>query len=88
MLITLSTLRSVSIGALCAITVFVFASDTFAKVGVGMGAGEVRVTESIRPGGIYTLPELRVFNTGDETTTYGMNIAYHQDNHQLRPANS
>ena len=62
--------------------------EMFAKVGVGMGAGEIRVTESIKPGGIYSLPSLRVFNTGDETTTYGMNIAYHQDNPQLRPEKS
>jgi hypothetical protein len=64
------------------------ASYTLAKVGVGMGAGEIRVTEDIRPGGIYTLPALRVFNTGDETTTYGMNVAYHQDNVEVRPAKS
>lgn len=56
-----------------------------AKIGVGMGAGEVRVTEPIKPGGIYTLPSLRIFNTGDETTTYGMNVAYHQDHTELRP---
>lgn len=62
--------------------------EMFAKVGVGMGAGEIRVTESIKPGGMYALPSLRVFNTGDETTTYGMNIAYHQDNPQLRPGKS
>lgn len=66
----------------------IFSEETFAKVGVGMGAGEIRVTESIKPGGIYSLPSLRVFNTGDETTTYGMNIAYHQDNPQLRPGKS
>ncbi len=59
-----------------------------AKVGVGMGAGEIRVTQDIRPGGIYTLPSLRIFNTGDETTTYGMNVAYHQDNPQIRPQKS
>lgn len=57
----------------------------FAKVGVGMGAGEIKLTEPVKPGGIYSLPTLRIFNTGDETTTYGMNVAYHQDYHQLRP---
>lgn len=67
---------------------FLSSQELLAKVGVGMGAGEVRVTEDIKPGGIYTLPVLRVFNTGDETTTYGMNVAYHQDNPQLRPAKS
>ena len=57
-----------------------------AKVGVGMGAGEIRVNEPVKLGGIYELPSVRIFNTGDETTTYGMNVAFHQDYHQLRPA--
>lgn len=65
-----------------------YSDQVFGKVGVGMGAGEIRVTEEIKPGGIYSLPDLRVFNTGDETTTYGMNVAYHQDNPQLRPQKS
>lgn len=50
-----------------------------------MGAGEVRLTEQVKPGGIYGLPSLRVFNTGDEITTYGFGVAYHQENPQLRP---
>lgn len=57
-----------------------------AKVGVGMGAGEIRVDEPVKLGGIYELPSVRIFNTGDEVTTYGMNVAFHQDYHQLRPA--
>jgi len=88
MRLTLPALKVASVG-LVALTLFLFfASDLMAKVGVGMGAGEIRVTEEIKPGGIYSLPSLRVFNTGDETTTYGMNIAYHQDNPQLRPQKS
>ncbi len=77
--------RTVFILVLSALAFFAFSNVILAKVGVGMGAGEIRVTEDIKPGGIYSLPNLRVFNTGDETTTYGMNIAYHQDNPQLRP---
>lgn len=57
-----------------------------AKVGVGMGAGEIRVDEPVKLGGIYELPSVRIFNTGDETTAYGMGIAFHQDYHELRPA--
>lgn len=64
------------------------AFQAFAKVGVGVGAGEIHITEPIHPGGIYTLPELRIFNTGDETTTYKMDIAYHQDHPEHRPASS
>ncbi len=87
MRLTLPTQRI--IGATIAVVLFfIFTQDILAKVGVGMGAGEVRVTEDIKPGGIYSLPSLRVFNTGDETTTYGMNVAYHQDNPQLRPEKS
>jgi len=61
-------------------------STTLAKVGVGMGAGEIRVDEPVKLGGIYELPSVRIFNTGDEITTYGMGVAFHQDYHQLRPA--
>jgi hypothetical protein len=71
--------------AIVFISVCGIAHIALAKVGVGMGAGEVRVTEPIKPGGIYSLPSLRIFNTGDETTTYGMNVAYHQDNPERRP---
>lgn len=61
-------------------------SIAVAKVGVGMGAGEIRVDEPVKLGGIYELPSVRIFNTGDEVTTYGMGIAFHQDHHELRPA--
>ncbi|MBI4136022.1 MAG: hypothetical protein HY481_00515 [Candidatus Vogelbacteria bacterium] len=59
--------------------------STGARVGVGMGQGEIRLTEPTKPGGIYALPSLRIFNTGDETATYGMGVAYHQENPELRP---
>ena len=62
-----------------------FAHTALARVGVGMGAGEIRLTESVKPGGIYNLPKLRIFNTGDETTTYGMDVSYHAENPELRP---
>ena len=67
---------------------FFSSSAAFARVGVGMGAGTIKLTDQIKPGGIYTLPALRVFNTGDETTTYGMDVAYGQDYPQMRPAES
>jgi hypothetical protein len=61
------------------------AAPVYARVGVGMGAGEIRLTEGIKPGGMYQLPNVRIFNTGDETATYGMGIAYHQDRPEMRP---
>ena len=83
----LYTRRSlIAVAALC----FLFLSYAVAsaKIGVGMGAGEIRLTEPVKPGGIYDLPNLRIFNTGDQVTTYGMDIAYHQDHPELRPAQS
>ncbi|KKR52944.1 MAG: hypothetical protein UT90_C0017G0008 [Parcubacteria group bacterium GW2011_GWA1_40_21] len=82
--------KHISPGVLFVLALFamLFFSSTIkvsAKVGVGMAAGEIRLTELIKPGGIYSLPSLRIFNTGDETTTYGMGVAYHQENPQLRP---
>ena len=80
-----NTFRTSCIVVLFTILVYLPVNAVLGKVGVGMGAGEIHITEPIKPGGIYTLPNLRVFNTGDETTTYGMNIAYHQDHPELRP---
>jgi hypothetical protein len=76
---------TLSILVLFALVFFFSTHIALGKIGVGMGAGEIHITEPIKPGGIYTLPNLRVFNTGDETTTYGMNVAYHQDHPELRP---
>lgn len=79
-------LTGVSFVLALSVAVFLgFSMTASAKVGVGIGAGEIRLTETVKPGEIYTLPSLRIFNTGDETTTYGMGVAYHQDNPQMRP---
>ena len=78
-----------SLLALAVFGLFVFSySVALAKVGVGMGAGEIRVDEPVKLGGIYELPSLRIFNTADEVTTYGMGVAFHQDYLQLRPDKS
>ena len=85
----MNILSSKTQGSLLAVAIVFFLflsySVALAKVGVGMGAGEIRLTEPVKPGGIYELPSLRIFNTGDEVSTYGMNIAYHQDRKELRP---
>ncbi|MCR4330802.1 MAG: hypothetical protein NUV49_02895 [Patescibacteria group bacterium] len=80
-----NTFSATSFFTLCAIVLTFSAGVVFAKVGVGMGAGEIRIDEPIKLGGIYEIPSVRIFNTGDETTTYGMGIAFHQDRHELRP---
>lgn len=84
---TLATKRTITLLTLLIIMCGVFGlSDTArAKVGVGMGAGEIRLNDPIKPGGIYKLPSVRIFNTGDEVTTYTMDVAYHQDRKEMRP---
>lgn len=79
--------KHTALGVVSVLTLFgmLFPVVASAKVGVGMGAGEVRLTDPVKPGGIYTLPKLRIFNTGDETTTYGMDVAYHAEHLELRP---
>jgi len=84
--LTSSIPKYILLATLVILGLFLIFSSVSAKIGVGMGAGEIRVTEDIKPGGIYELPSLRVFNTGDEVTAYGMNVAYHQDNPENRPA--
>ena len=76
------------LGILVAFFVSLSPMIVLAKIGVGMGAGEIRLDEPVKLGGIYELPSVRIFNTGDEITRYGMDVAYHQDYHQLRPAQS
>jgi len=78
--------RGLFVFVLTSFALFSFSIVASAKVGVGMGAGEIRLTEPVKLGGFYEIPSVRIFNTGDEVTTYGMGIAFHQDYHELRPA--
>lgn len=47
-----------------------------ARVGVGIGTGEIRMAEDLKPGGFYELPILSIFNTGTEPGEYQVSIAY------------
>jgi len=62
------------------------ATTAFAKLGVGVATGKIVVDQVLKPGTIYDLPPLNVLNTGDETATYGVNIAYHETQWEHRPA--
>lgn len=68
------------------IIVLLFPLVVFARIGVGVGAGKIRVDEPLKPGGIYNLPSLPVFNTGDESSDYTVRVTYHADQTQLRPS--
>lgn len=47
---------------------------SFAKVGVGIGTGKIQVEESLKPGLIYDLPPVTVFNTGDEGSNFTITL--------------
>lgn len=57
-----------------------------ARVGVGVNLGKIEIDEPLKPGGIYNFPSLGVINTGDEPGDYELEVTYHQDQPQLRPA--
>lgn len=59
-----------------------------AKLGVGVATGKIVVDQILKPGLIYDLPPLNVLNTGDETATYGVDIAYHETQWEKRPPES
>ena len=55
------------------------------KVGVGVGTGKIEVSEQLKSGGIYTLPPITVFNTGDKTGNYEMALTLNETQDQLKP---
>jgi len=57
-----------------------------AGVGVGVNLGKIEIDEPLKPGGIYNFPSLGVINTGDEAGDYELEVTYHQDQPELRPA--
>lgn len=62
-----------------------FPSLVAATLGVGVGTGKIEVKDKLKPGVIYELPPLTVLNTGTETADYGVDVAYHEKQTQLRP---
>jgi len=57
-----------------------------ARIGVGVGTGKIEVSQVLKPGMIYQLPELTVINTGDEAAEYEITTQYHTDQPQMKPA--
>ena len=58
----------------------------FAGVGVGVNLGKIKIDQPLKPGGIYNFPPLGVINTGDKPGDYEIEVTYHQDQPELRPA--
>lgn len=59
-----------------------------ATVGVGVGTGRIVIDEPLQSGGVYTLPPIIVFNTGDEAAIYSMYLTLNevQDEYKPNPA--
>lgn len=56
---------------------------SFGKTGVGLNTSDIKIEETIKPGGIYTLSSLQVKNTGDAETKYAMSVIHHEGQEQL-----
>jgi len=65
-----------------------FPQTAVAKIGVGVGTGKIVVEDELKPGTIYELPSLTVFNTGDESSSYEVSVAFHSNQPELRPVES
>jgi hypothetical protein len=65
---------------------FLFTQMVFARIGVGVNLGKIEIDEPLKPGGIYNFPNIGVINTGDTPGEYELEVTYHQDQPQLRPA--
>lgn len=61
------------------------AADILAQVGVGIMPGTIRVDEPLLPGGRYNLPSMQVLNTGNESSYYGVELAYMAEQEELQP---
>ena len=67
------------------IACFVFTSLVFAKAGVGVNLGKIKVEEPLKPGGIYIFPSMGVVNPGDEAGDYEIEATYLHEQPELRP---
>lgn len=68
-----------------AIFLFVCRAPAFADIGVGISNGKIVVDEELKPGFIYELPPITVFNMGTERAEYGINLQYAQNQQELEP---
>ena len=68
------------------VTTLLITPQVLARIGVGVNLGKIEIDEPLKPGGIYNFPSIGVINTGDEPGEYELDVTYHQDQPQLRPA--
>ena len=72
------------------LVLFLFSNGMFPQivrgvVSVGVGTGKIVVDEPVKPGGMYNLPPITIFNNGDESTEYGIETTFNQTQPELKP---
>jgi len=56
-----------------------------AKLGVGVGIGQIKVENKLFPGTIYKLPSFTVLNTGNEESDYEVSLSFNDKQNELKP---
>lgn len=67
------------------LALILFPATALASIGVGVGTGRIDVTEQLKNGGIYKLPEVTVFNTGTQTANYSMAVTLNESQAERKP---
>lgn len=62
-----------------------YAHEARADIGVGVGLGKIEIEEPIKAGSIYRLPEIVVYNTGDQEANYAMHLTLNERQEELKP---
>ncbi|MDQ3094216.1 MAG: hypothetical protein M3Q70_03520 [bacterium] len=65
--------------------VVIYNQKALADIGVGVGVGKIDIQEPIKAGGIYRLPEIVVYNTGDQDAKYAMHLTLNETQPELKP---
>lgn len=69
---------------LLSISSFLFSSVVYSKLGVGVGTGSITIDEDLKPGMVYKFPSFVVFNTGDESSDFEVDLSYKTNQEELR----
>ena len=65
-----------------------FPKQVYSNVGVGVGNGKIEVKDKLKPGIIYSLPPLNVYNTGTVTSDYTVLLTFNEQQTQRKPEGS
>jgi len=78
-------MKNINIGLIALVLIgMLLMQPCLAKVGVGVGTGKITVDEPLMPGGTYKISSMSVLNTGDEASTYSVDVTYLHGQTELR----